>query len=193
MDAEIFFGETRGIVTNLASRQLRDLDSMKVQTTAWIRFKVEVVDEDGNIIRIDMVDKAFNSQMTEVFQGSNLDEVIDEMFAHMKTQIENPALAKSRFKFYRVLFLNISFHKLKLTRGSSYLRLPDWIASRKAIIKPQDVKDDECFKWAVIAALHQQEIGNNPQRISSLRGFEASYHWSGFEFPVAIDKIDIFE
>ena len=44
-----------------------------------------------------MADKAFN--MSEVFQGSNLEEVIDEMFAHMKTQTENPALANSRFVF----------------------------------------------------------------------------------------------
>ena len=56
-------------------------------------FRVKVVEDgNGNIIRVDKVDKVFNSQMTEVFQGSNLDEVIDEMFAHMKTQIENPAL-----------------------------------------------------------------------------------------------------
>ena len=24
-------------------------------------------------------------------------------------------------------------------------------------------EDDECFKWAVIAALHYEEIGNDPQ------------------------------
>ena len=36
---------------------------MKVQTTAWIRFKVEI--EDGSVVRVDMVDKTFNSQMTD--------------------------------------------------------------------------------------------------------------------------------
>ena len=57
--------------------------------------------------------------------------MIDEMFAHTKTQIENLALANSRFVFDQVLFLDISFHKLKLTRGSSYFRLPDWFRVRK--------------------------------------------------------------
>ena len=74
---------------------------------------------DGNVIREDKDDKAFNSLMTKVFQRSNLEEVIVEMFTHMSMQIENPALANSRFMFDRVLFLNISFRKLKLTRGSS--------------------------------------------------------------------------
>ena len=95
MDVETFLGETRGSVVNLTSRELPDLDVMKVETTTWIRFKVEVEDEDGNVIRVDMVDKVFNSRMTEVFHGSKLDEVIEEIFAHMKTQMENPALANT--------------------------------------------------------------------------------------------------
>ena len=163
MDAETFFRETRGCIINLTSRELCDLDSMKVQTTAWIRFKVEVEDEDGNAIRVDKVDKEFNSRMMEVFQGSNLEEVIYEMFAHMKTEIENLALVNSRFVFDQVLYLDISLHKLKLTRSSSYLPLPDWSLSKKAIINHRNEEDDESFKWAVIAALHYEEIENDLQ------------------------------
>ena len=75
------------------NEELKDLDSAKVETTAWIRFKIEVEDGDGNIIRVDMVDKAFNSRMIEVFKGSDLNEKIEEMDAHMKTQVENLAPA----------------------------------------------------------------------------------------------------
>ena len=46
-----------------------------------------------------MVKKVFNSQMTEVFQGSDLGKIIEEMFAHMKMQVENLALANSEFMF----------------------------------------------------------------------------------------------
>ena len=46
-----------------------------------------------------MVKKAFNSRMMEVFQGSDFGKIIEEMFAHMSTQVENPALANSRFVF----------------------------------------------------------------------------------------------
>ena len=41
----------------------------------------------------------------KVSKGSNLNEIINEMFAHMKTQVENSALANSQFVFDRVLFL----------------------------------------------------------------------------------------
>ena len=88
MDVETFFGETRGSVINLTSRELRDLDSGKVQTTAWIQFKAEVEDGDGNVIGVDIVAKAFNSQMMEVLKGSDLNEIFE---GHMETQVENPA------------------------------------------------------------------------------------------------------
>ena len=37
--------------------------------------------------------------MMGVFQGSDLGEIVKEMSTHMKTQVENPALANSRFVF----------------------------------------------------------------------------------------------
>ena len=69
--------------------------------------------------------------MMNVHQGSNLDQIVDGMITHMKTQIENPALLNSRFRFNEVLFLDVNFHRLNLTRGSSYLPLPDWIERRR--------------------------------------------------------------
>ena len=90
--------------------------------------------------------------MMNLHRGSDLDWIVDEMFAQMMTQIENPALLNSRFKFDEVLFLDANFHQLNLTRGSSYLPLSPWLAKKKAIINPNN-DDNECFKWAFIAAL----------------------------------------
>ena len=39
--------------------------------------------------------------------------------------------------------MDIDFHQLNLTRGSSYLPLPDWLAHKKAIINPCN-EDLEC-------------------------------------------------
>ena len=48
--------------------------------------------------------------MTDIFKGSDLSEKVNGIFAHMKTQIENPALEKSRFRFGEVLFMDINFY-----------------------------------------------------------------------------------
>ena len=86
----------------------------------------------------------------------------------MKMQIENPALANSRFRFDKVLFLDISFHRLNLTRGGSYIPLPAWLAKKKVIINPPN-DDKECFKWAVIAVLHHEKA--HPDHVSNLKNF----------------------
>ena len=148
-DADTFFNCIRGELISLITRELTVLNSARVQMTTWIRF----------IKDYDRVELAFNSRMANVHQGSDLEQIVDEMIAHMKTQIGNPALLNSRFRFDEVLFLNTNFHRLNLTRGSSYLPLPDWIENKKAVINPPN-DDEECFKWAVIAA---SEVGKNPQ------------------------------
>ena len=130
--------------------------------------------------------------MTDVHQGSDLDAIVDGTIAHMKTQIENPALLNSRFRFDEVLFLDTNFHQLNLTRGSSYLPLPDWLVRKKAIINPRN-DDEECFKWAVIAALEWADIKSHPECMSNLRKFADNYSWSGLKFPVSIKDISLFE
>ena len=79
--------------------------------------------------------------MTSVHEGSDLEQIVDEMITHMKTQTENPALLNSRFRFDEVLFLDANFHQLTLTRGSFYLPLPDWLARKKAIINPHRMRN----------------------------------------------------
>ena len=54
--------------------------------------------------------------------------------------------------------MDINFHWLNLTRGNLHLLLSDWLARKKAIINPQNDDDEECFKWAVIAALRWEDI-----------------------------------
>ena len=87
------------------------------------------------------------------------------------------------------MHLYINFHRLALTRGDSYIEFPGWINSKKAVINPQN-KDEECFKWAVIAALCHEEIKKDHQHISRLRPYENQYNSEGLEFPVSIKKID---
>ena len=127
-----------------------------------------------------------------VYNLSDINEIVNEMIAHMKEQIKNPALLNSRFVFDKVLFMDIDFHQLNLTRGSSYIPLPQWLANKKAIINPRN-EDQECFKWAVIATSRWEEIGNNPERISKLKRFAKDFDWPGIKFPVPIKDIKGFE
>ena len=114
------------------------------------------------------------------------------MLAYIKAQTENAKFPESGFTLDKIMHLYISFHKLALTRGGLYTESPKWIKSKKAVINPQ-IKDEECFKWAVIAALDHEEIKHNLERVSLLRSYKNQYNWKGLEFPVSIKKIVKFE
>ena len=86
----------------------------------------------------------------------------------------------------------MNFRRLVLTRGGSYTEFSEWLKSKKAMINPQN-KDQECFKWAVIEALHHEYIKHHPERLSLLRPYEKQYNWKGLKIPVSIKRIDKFE
>ena len=46
---------------------------------------------------------------------------------------------------------------------------------------------------AITVALHHEEKGKNPQRISNIMRSANNYNWSELKFPVAINEIDKFE
>ena len=157
-------------------------EAVRTQATTWIRFS------KGS----EKIDLAFNTKMLAAYGLNDIDELVNRMIAHMLEQIKNPALRDSGFVYDEVIETNIDFHRLNLTRGSSYLPLPGWISRKKAIINPKN-KDMECFKWAVTAADRWEEIDKHPERISKLRKFEEEYDWTDVEFPFAIRSIDNFE
>ena len=65
--------------------------------------------------------------------------------------------------------------------------------NKKVVINPKNENDEECFKWAVTAALHHGDIKSHPERVSNIVGYANNYNWSRLEFPVAINKINEFE
>ena len=140
LDVDTFFARTRKFLIDLLNKETTNR-AVRSQATTWIRF---VRDE------VEQVSLAFNSRMMTVYNLNDKSEIVTAMIEHMAQQIENPALRNSKFVFDRVLHMNIDFHRLNLTRGSSYVPLPDWLTKKKAIMNPKN-SDMECFNWAVIA------------------------------------------
>ena len=76
---------------------------------------------NDNYIRMEM---PFNSLMTEFLEGSDINDLIQCMLAHIKIQVENSGMPESGFSLDKIIHLCINFHRLVLTRGTSYIELP---------------------------------------------------------------------
>ena len=174
MDADTFFTRTKKFLIDLLNKETTNR-AVRSQATTWLRFT-----KDG----VEMVNLALNSRMMSVYELNDKDEIVTAVIEHMKQQIENPALRNSKFVFDGVIHMDIDFPRLNLTRGSSYIPLPDWLTKKKAIINPRN-SDMGCFKWAVIAATKWEEIDRDYQRVSKLRRYENDFDWDGIEFLVS--------
>ena len=180
MDLPTFFSKTRDSILSILRRESA-CRAIRSQTTTWIRFM------KGS----EYVDLAFNSRMTPVYNLNDIDNIVRSMIDHMAQQVENPALRDSKFVFSSVIRMDISIHRLNLTRGSNYIPLPDWLSHKEAIINPKN-SDMKYFKWAVIAALKWKEIGRDQQRVSKLRRYD-DLDWDGINFTVSTSDIIRFE
>ena len=182
MDLPTFFSKIRPSIVNVLRRETAQR-SIRCQITTWIRFAKED----------DYLDKTFNSRMNSVYMLSDIDSIVQNMIAYMEQQIDNPELRDSKFVLDSInKNTDISNHRLVLTRGSSYIKLPDWLAKKKAILNPKNL-GEKCFKWAVIAGLKWEEIDCHPKRVSKLRQYESEFDWSGITYPVSTSNITKFE
>ena len=77
---------------------------------------------------------------------------------------------------------------IRLKRGKSYIKSPEWISYKKAKINPKN-KDNKCFQYSITVALNHQEIENYP----NIKPFVDKYNWKGIDFPAEIKDWEKFE
>ena len=84
----------------------------------------------------------------------------------------------SNFVFENVDLLSYHIHKTSLKRGTSYIESPEWILNKRATINPKN-GDEYCFAYSIVIALHHQQMGSHPERISHFNVFSQMYNWEG--------------
>ena len=70
--------------------------------------------------------KTDNDSYFDQTNASDINDSIERMLAYIKAQTENPKFPESGFTLDKIMYLSINFHKLVVTRGSSYIELPEW-------------------------------------------------------------------
>ena len=125
------------------------------------------------------------SDNIEITMGSKTDEIIEELFKSLLQRYQEgleKSVRGSEFIFDCVDALYYNLNKISLSRGGSYVDSPKWPKSKNAIINPK-YNDDKCFKYALTAALNDEKIKNNPQRLSKIKLFIDQYSWKEIDFP----------
>ena len=102
------------------------------------------------------------SKPVEIFMSSNTENVIDTLLNTILDRIQQAMKTSnergSRFTLDSIGLLYYHFQRIDIRRGESYIVSPNWVASKKVTINPKNEKDNECFKWSMIAGLNYDKI-----------------------------------
>ena len=134
----------------------------------------------------------FNTNIERIMEDTDLVEIYNIMIAMCLEKIERYQNKGSGWQFVSVESFDINVDPFKPLKGSSYFPLPAKLAAKKAIINVKNIKDNECFKWAVTSAVYQRK--KDPQRLNSeLKSNSEKLNWKGIDFPTPLTQITRFE
>ena len=105
--------------------------------------------------------------------GSDTENIIDTLFNTILNRIQE-AMERSNergsgFTHESVVLLYYHFQRIDIRKAGSYIASPDWIANKKATKNLKNKKDNECFKWSIIAELSYNKI--NEKKMKKLLKF----------------------
>ena len=139
-----------------------------------------------------MEEFAFHSKIKLILEGTDENEIYDEMIEEIEEEIEKVQDAEnSGWQFLNVIKLVLHTTKWEPIYGSSYIPLDPYLANKKALINMQN-EDDKCFMWSVLRALYPKDT--HPERIDKdLKSKQDSINMKGICYPVNLKAIDHFE
>ena len=134
----------------------------------------------------------FHTKVEMVTLSTDLFELFDTMANRLLELVEKFQKKGTGWKFDQVEYFDINIDPFEPFVGSSYINLPQKLATKKAIINVKNENDHECFKWAVTSAVYIQDIHPERQNKEMIENSK-NFNWSGIEFPTSLKQIDRFE
>ena len=130
----------------------------------------------------------FSSKPYTILSQHDIENAIEEGQQRIDSQIDKWTKEGSGWVVNRVICLYVNIAKYQPLKGSSYIELPKYLQTKKAIVNVKN-QDNECLKWALLSALHPVEHGRNPDRVSKYKPYENELNFAGVGFPVTLKDI----
>ncbi len=123
-------------------------------------------------------------------KGSDKKEQLNELLENIESQVESFIKNGSDLRFDSSVVMYIQLAKWTPLKGGSYIPSPLWVRDKKCCVNVRNT-DNQCFKWAILSALHPQK--KNAERLNHYLEFESNYNWDGITFPASEKSYQQFE
>ena len=176
---------------DITPRVIALLEKQPKPLKVMLRMQCQFRKMDNEVGEEIFTDYHFNMKNNIVDESTNLTHFLSVGVERLIELIESLQGRGSGWIFDEVLHFDILTNVYKPLAGSSYIPLPKFLASKKAIINPKNI-DQECCKWAVTEAVYPQK--SNCDRITKTSKENAElFNWDGIKFPVKLSQINLFE
>ena len=142
---------------------------------------------DGEIIEIEVPFRSRNYILLNMYDfddqySAAMDEVINRLSIFLREG--------SGWIVQKVISLKLYTAAYQPLAGSSYIPTPPFLARKKAIINVRNA-DNECFRWAVLSALHPCD--KHAERITNYISYYDELKFNDMSFPFNKKNIRKFE
>ncbi|XP_074028815.1 uncharacterized protein [Leptinotarsa decemlineata] len=181
-DYMLFFNEIRQKVIELLESAIRVHKIIKVNMEVFGSYILQTQDLKET--------KSFNSQNRTVDQSTDLNSLFDGFRNGIIAQTTEFQERDSGWTCEKIMFLELNINKYSPLSGCSYVKLPECIERRKAVVNVRN-EDQHCFAWAITSALHPAI--DRTSEVSSYPHFSTVIDVTGMNFPVKLKDIVKFE
>src|ERR1044071_8437501 len=128
----------------------------------------------------------FKTRNMPVLPSTNIDNTLTFGLMHFTEKIDTYSSRGSGWEFYRVEKVFIEVTQFMPPTGESHISLSADLSAKKEVVNPQN-KDNECFRWAILSALHPTP--HHPERIAQYQQYYDTLNFKDIKFPVQADEI----
>ena len=130
------------------------------------------------------------SRMHEITNPSQIDEALEQAFDRMEEKLTKWTNEGSGWNLQAVMGSYLNIFTYRPLTGSSFIELPKDLKAKHAIINIKN-RDQMCFKWSVLAALHP--AARDACRVAKYAAYQHELNFDGIAFPVSLRDVSRFE
>ncbi|KYN00049.1 hypothetical protein ALC62_09194 [Cyphomyrmex costatus] len=181
IDPHRFLEDASEIVLERVQCIMRRYDSIKINTV----FNGEFIAGEKR------ANKSIATRNFEIYRCTDQREwYVSRVVEPILASLEEFQERDSGWALSCILNLIVNANKLNPLRAGCHIKLSEEIISKRAVINVQS-KDNACFAWSVVAALHPAE--SHGERESSYPHYSSVLNLTGIEFPMTLSQIKKFE
>lgn len=153
------------------------------------------VDDESEVLT-EKRDVHIPTKNCDINLSTNLREhFLSDVMHHIIKKVDEVLVEGSGFTLSEIKHLRVQIFKHEPLRGSGYIETPKQLKGKRSIVNLKNTYDD-CFKYAILSALHHEEVHRkNPNKVSDARSYDFwrnELNFDGIDCPVKLNQINKF-